>query len=90
MNDLMAAIKQLTKHIDVLALAGWNSKPPPLLCRCGRLFRGGMKTWLPHFRKAHPKLAKRYDTDLKKDRGNLLLGMMRKARGGRRHVLGQR
>lgn len=80
MKNLMAAITKLTNHIDAMALAGWNPKPPPLLCRCGRLFRGGMKTWLPHWRKDHPKLAKKYDTELKKERVNLLLEMMRDAK----------
>lgn len=79
-NDLMAGINKLVKHIDAMALAGWNPKPPALLCRCGRRFNGGMKTWLPHWRKDHPKLAKKYDTVLKKERVNLLLKMMRAAK----------
>jgi len=83
MNELMAGIKKLKRSIDALAVAGWNPKPVPLLCHCGRLFRSGMKTWLPHWNKDHPKLAKKYRAKSDHERVNLLLTMMRAAKNSK-------
>jgi uncharacterized C2H2 Zn-finger protein len=80
MNDLMAGIKKLTRSVEAIAVAGWNPKPVPLLCQCGRLFRGGQKTWLPHWNKDHTKLAQKYKAKSNHDRVNLLLKMMRAAK----------
>lgn len=80
MNDLMAGIKKLTRSIEAAAVAGWSPKPTPLLCQCGRRFNGGMKTWLPHWNKDHPKLAKKYKAESNHERVNLLLKMMRAAK----------
>lgn len=80
MNELMTAIKKLTRSVEAAAVAGWSPKPVRLLCRCGRLFTGGMKTWLRHWNADHPRLAKQYKAKTDHERCNLLLEMMRAAK----------
>lgn len=81
MKNLMAAINQMTRAVELWATqAMMPEKPTPMRCVCKRLFRGGMKTWLPHWKKDHPKLCAAYQKKTGHDRANLMLGMMRKAK----------